>query len=116
MKRCNLKAINFYIFIIYNVQYVVVTYVYKIKWIFVFAKQKWAACILKTLEHFMFIKVQLKKTDFINFLFKLNLYVFSLRSKEFENWKYDIYIYNFKSFKDGNILFAYVCKYCFENG
>jgi hypothetical protein len=40
MKRCSSNAIDFYIFVVYNVQYVVVTYGSKIKSIFVFPKHK----------------------------------------------------------------------------
>jgi len=48
---------------------------------------------IKNTGTFYIYKSSIKKSDFNNFLFKLNLYVFSLRFKESENWKNDIYIF-----------------------
>ncbi len=56
----------------------------------------WTKCIC-----FYVLKVCfLKKCNSINLLFKLNIYVFSSRFKEFKFFKNDISSFSFKIFKD----------------
>ncbi len=81
----------------------------------------------------MFLGVHvLKKCAFVNLLFKLNIYAFSSRFKEFKNSENDIFLFSFKYLKNGDIfllvyggivvkmdnflLFEMVLKFCFTHG
>jgi len=65
----------------------------------------------------MFLRVRFKKMcGFISLLFKFNMYVLSLRFKEFRYSKNDMSSFSLKSFKDWNILFIFGLKYYYENG
>ncbi len=77
MIECSSNVIDLSIFVIYDVQYVVVAYGSKINWIFVFANHKWTAHILNALV-FKFLGVCFKKIcGFVNLLLKFNIYVLS---------------------------------------
>jgi len=116
MIECSSNVIDLSIFVIYDVQYVAFSYGSKINWIYVFANHKWTTCILNAL-FFMFLGIQFKKMcSFVHLLFKLNIYVLSSRFKEFKSSKNDISSFYFKCFKDWNIFFSCVWKYCCENG
>ncbi len=115
MIECSYDVIDLFIFVIYDVQYVVATYGSKINWIYVFANHKWIIRVLNALV-FMFLGVHLKKMfSFVNLLFKLYIYVFSSRFKNFIYLKNDMSSFSFNFFKDWNIWFACVCRYCCEN-
>jgi len=60
MIECSFDVIDLSIFIIYDVQYVAVTYGFKINWIFVYANHKWATHVLNALV-VMFLGVRFKK-------------------------------------------------------
>jgi hypothetical protein len=80
----------YWFIVIYDVQYVVVTYESKINWISIFANHKWATLILNALV-FMFLGVCFKKMcGFVNSLLKFNIYVLSSRFKEFRYLENDI--------------------------
>jgi hypothetical protein len=84
MIECNYNVIDLSIFVIYDVQYVVVAYRSKINWIFVFANHKWTTHILNALI-FIFLGICFKKMcNFVNLLFKLNIYVHSSRFKNLD--------------------------------
>ncbi len=53
MIECNYDVIDLSNFVIYDVQYVAISYGFKINWIYVFVNHKWASHILNTLA-FMF--------------------------------------------------------------
>ncbi len=66
---------------------------------------------------FMLLKVRFKKMcSFVNLIFKLNVYVLSSKFYKFKYSKNDISSFKKESFKDWNILFSCVWKYCCENG
>jgi hypothetical protein len=65
----------------------------------------------------MFLGVHFKKMcGFVNLLLKFNIYVLSSTFKECRYLENGIPSFSFKSFKDQNILFASVWKYCCESG
>jgi hypothetical protein len=77
MIKCNFDVIDWNIFVIYDVQYVITAYGSKINWISIFANHKWATHILNALV-FMFFRIYFKKMySFVNFLLKLNIYELS---------------------------------------
>jgi len=76
MIECSYDVIDLYIFVIYDVQYVVAAYGSKINWISIFANHKWATRILNVLV-FMFLRVHFKKIcGFVNLLLKLYIYMY----------------------------------------
>jgi hypothetical protein len=116
MIEYSFNVIDLFIFVIYDAQYVVTAHGFKINWIFIFANHKWATHVLNALV-FVFLRVCLKTMcSFVNLLLKFNIFLFSLGFKEFKNKKKIYFYFSFKSFKDWNIYFACVWKYCSENG
>jgi len=114
--ECSFNVIDLSIFIIYDVQYVASAYGSKTNQISIFANHKWITHILNALV-FMFLGVHFKKMcNFVHLLLKLNIYVLSSRFLKIRYSKNDISSFFKKSFKDWNILFTCVWKYCYENG
>ncbi len=114
--KCSYDVIHLFILVIYDVQYVANAYGFKINWISIFVNHKWIAHVLNTLV-FLFLRVLFKNMHgFINLLFKLSIYIFSSRFKKI--LKLENYIFSFfkKYFKDWNIFFAWVWRYCCGNG
>jgi hypothetical protein len=96
--ECNHEATYLSIFVMYDVQYDVVEYGFKINWISIFANHKGATCMLNGLV-LIFDGVHLRKMfGFINLLLKLNMYIFSSRCNRLKNSKNVMFSLVLKSF------------------